>query len=694
MPPRTKTQKPVPPKISHVVEKEVDITEDSLSESYGSSSASLVDETVGSYDLKDNEVSDNEDYNPSSKILDDSFKDLMNSSKKRPMASVSPNDTKQQQAPPPPRKQSKKPGQDDDDDEEEEDSIGYEESVDDESYEILDDDMDAKKLLDGEKFGQNAMVNDINNTHIKHGIEQFSMSQNVHHQNMVPQETINHFGQANIVQVSDGYETIDEEKVDLLFKLDRLRKKGYQVLKLDDKSSIIEIRKEYNRLKNELELDHSIGFSRKILMAIISTIEFLNKRYDPFDLALDGWSESVMENIHSYDHILERLYYKYKNRVAMPPELELMITLAGSAFMFHMTHSLFKAAVSSGGKNPDLIQSMMNAFTNIASQSMANSKPGAPQQPPAQQQYNSSPQVQHQPPPPPPQSPVPQWNSPPQQQQPAEGGAPYKMKGPDFDISSLTGGVNPMNILPGLSSLLGGSGLNLSNLNLGNLNLGSLAGNSNAPVPPVQFVNPNPVPSDTINMPQRRIEVEDERFNAPSNSARPFPPNSMNGPIEANRNDFMNHATVTNADINMNRPPPPQTVVMPPQVSNANNNVQVSSNAAMRENNNNSTIKEKPKPTRINMSPPILPDPPLLNMVDTQATMSMPTPLTDDERLSDINSEDLESIKTDALSTVLSESDMPVSKTVKIGASSSGRMRQRRANQAASGKPSGKVIKI
>ena len=38
-----------------------------------------------------------------------------------------------------------------------------------------------------------------------------------------------------------------------------------------------------------------------MLMACVTGIEFLNGKFDPFDLKLDGWSESVHDGINDYD---------------------------------------------------------------------------------------------------------------------------------------------------------------------------------------------------------------------------------------------------------------------------------------------------------------------------------------------------------------------------------------------------------
>ena len=102
---------------------------------------------------------------------------------------------------------------------------------------------------------------------------------------------------------------------------------------------------EFDRLKKDREVDVSIRFQRKMLMAIITGIEFLNDKFDPFDANLDGWSENVNDGIGDYDDIFEELHDKYQGKANLPPELKLMFALGGSAFMFHLRNTMFKSAL-------------------------------------------------------------------------------------------------------------------------------------------------------------------------------------------------------------------------------------------------------------------------------------------------------------------------------------------------------------
>ena len=134
------------------------------------------------------------------------------------------------------------------------------------------------------------------------------------------------------------------EKREIIYQLDRLESKGFKIpFKFNMNSDLEEMRTEYNRLVREKELDGSVRFQQKMLMAFISGTEYMNSRYDPFAIKLDGWSEQVNENINDYDDIFEELHYKYKaTGKKMAPELRLFISLSGSAFMFHLTSRMFK----------------------------------------------------------------------------------------------------------------------------------------------------------------------------------------------------------------------------------------------------------------------------------------------------------------------------------------------------------------
>jgi len=220
-------------------------------------------------------------------------------------------------------------------------------------------------------------------------------------------------------QPSKGYTSVDEEKADLINKLGRLEKKGFAVNKrLNAYSNVDELRSEVKRITYSIDVEQSVRFSRRMLVACVTGLEFLNKRYNPFEIQLEGWSESVMENVDDYDGVFEELYVKYRSKVNVAPEVKLIMMLGGSAMMFHLTNSMFKSVMPNMNdvmkQNPDLVKNMMAAVQNTTR---------SPTGPPTEGPVGGT------------------------------GTGNYEMQGPGVDISSLMGGIMmppppPMNTTP------------------------------------------------------------------------------------------------------------------------------------------------------------------------------------------------------------------------------------------------------
>jgi hypothetical protein len=172
-------------------------------------------------------------------------------------------------------------------------------------------------------------------------------------------------------------EELLREKFKYLRKLEDLEQKGIALTKkYSMESSLAEMKGEYETHLEERERRNSVKFQGKMLMSVITGIEYLNTKFDPFDLKLDGWSEQVNENIDDYDDIFSELHDKYKSKAKMAPELKLLFQLGGSAIMLHMTNTMFKSAMPGMDdimrQNPELMQQ----FTAAAVNSMSQNRPG------------------------------------------------------------------------------------------------------------------------------------------------------------------------------------------------------------------------------------------------------------------------------------------------------------------------------
>ena len=219
-----------------------------------------------------------------------------------------------------------------------------------------DDDEDDYSTIDDERTGNLKSKNTSNNT-----------SNSTEGEDSDEDEEEDDESEEEDSQPKKTYEDIQKEKQQYLFELERLQKQGYAPSKrYSMASSFEELKFERDRLKKQRDVEKSINFSRKILLGAISGIEYLNKTIDnPLDLRLNGWSENVMENVSDYDEVFEELHDKYGEKVKMAPELKLLMLVAGSGFMFHLTNSLFKSATPDLKdvlrQNPDIMRNIQEA---------------------------------------------------------------------------------------------------------------------------------------------------------------------------------------------------------------------------------------------------------------------------------------------------------------------------------------------
>jgi hypothetical protein len=184
-----------------------------------------------------------------------------------------------------------------------------------------------------------------------------------------------------------------KEKIEILNKLQRLEAKGFPVSRrytMDN--SLEDMKDEFDRLLDARNLEASLRFQRQALMGIVTGLEWANGKFDPFDLKLDGWSESVHENVEDFDEIFEELYDKYKDKGKLPPEGRLMFALAGSGFMCHVSNTFMRSRMPNVDdvlrNNPDLARQVAGAaaaqagpgFGNFMNMAMGGGGGAPPQQ--------------------------------------------------------------------------------------------------------------------------------------------------------------------------------------------------------------------------------------------------------------------------------------------------------------------------
>jgi len=186
------------------------------------------------------------------------------------------------------------------------------------------------------------------------------------------------------------------KKSEGLTMLERMDRKGIGGSKMTAANTLDEINAEVAKRKDSKGLEASIRFQRSMLTTVTSGMEFLNSRYDPLGVHLDGWSEQVNENVEDYDEIFEELYDKYKDKSKVAPEVRLIMSLGLSAAMCHITNTMFKSKMPGMDdilrNNPGLKQQFAQAAAREVGPGFGNfmglggsSRPMAAAPPPARQ---------------------------------------------------------------------------------------------------------------------------------------------------------------------------------------------------------------------------------------------------------------------------------------------------------------------
>ena len=113
-------------------------------------------------------------------------------------------------------------------------------------------------------------------------------------------------------------------------------------------SSYDDVEDEYDSITDDKCRSASIKMQGEILKTVVGTLEWFNQAQNPFNINLDGWTETVSDNIGEQDDVFSQLHDRYKNRKP-PPEISLLLSVVGSAIAIAASNR-----VLDGATPPDL----------------------------------------------------------------------------------------------------------------------------------------------------------------------------------------------------------------------------------------------------------------------------------------------------------------------------------------------------
>jgi len=126
----------------------------------------------------------------------------------------------------------------------------------------------------------------------------------------------------------------------LLHKLYQYEQRGHRIANAYSMdSNIYELRFEVAKIRHEESAKHSVKWYKVFMMIVVSTVEALNTRFDPFGIRLKGWSKDMNEKKDDLDDCFHRLHEEYSSKSTIHPALELAFAFFGGAFMYHLQNT-------------------------------------------------------------------------------------------------------------------------------------------------------------------------------------------------------------------------------------------------------------------------------------------------------------------------------------------------------------------
>lgn len=122
-------------------------------------------------------------------------------------------------------------------------------------------------------------------------------------------------------------DTIFREKSQYLFDISQLnRDYQWSVTKYTIDNTLEDLKAEFLRIKQEKQLKLQVQMFQQVLVMGVKGVELANSYFNPLNIDLDGWSESMQYAVadHSYQDVLRELAEKYKGVGNVSPELKLL----------------------------------------------------------------------------------------------------------------------------------------------------------------------------------------------------------------------------------------------------------------------------------------------------------------------------------------------------------------------------------
>jgi hypothetical protein len=139
----------------------------------------------------------------------------------------------------------------------------------------------------------------------------------------------------------------DYQKVFYLSQLKQMQKRGVEIDgHFSMNQSLEELEEAFEYAKYLESINDGGNLAKGLTIGICSGLEFVNRKFDPFGIDLEGWAGQLSEDLDDKDAVFQELALRWNMVGRIPPEATLAFAICSSAYKYSLKKQEQKPKIS------------------------------------------------------------------------------------------------------------------------------------------------------------------------------------------------------------------------------------------------------------------------------------------------------------------------------------------------------------